>query len=382
MLLLALGLSACGGSSTTSTSPSGGIPTASPTEAATATPALTATATPTPAPTPAAAACTGSDLNVLFGAESSAAGGQQGMTALLANDSGTACQLNGSLQAQLLTSTGGSPTTSLESPAPTGSAWLVPDRVALDAFWPQSGEATVTVSWHTGDVQPGVCSGAAPSVGEVSLSLPGGGSVTGSLADSFAELTMAPCNGVVQLGMITETGAPQPFATPTVAAEDASQEEFAGITYAGWPLANPIYTVSTGTNAAVVSYDGPDCAAFTYLWQDSAGWHVLDTGCTQASGYLPRLSQGGDYGSVFGPTSTGCADVYSSPSHSSTVVGCLAFGAYTGSAWVNNTRYTIDQGPTYTPETDPTSQQPEGTIWWHIQGQGWVTQDYLVDLAP
>lgn len=297
------------------------------------------------------------------------------MTALLANDFGTACQLNGSLQAQLLTSTGGSLTTSLESPAPTGSAWLVPDRVALDAFWPQSGEATVTVSWHTGDVQPGVCSGAAPSVGEVSLSLPGGGSVTGSLANSFAELTMAPCNGVVQLGMITETGAPQPFATPTVAAEDASQEEFAGITYAGWPLANPIYTVSTGTNAAVVSYDGPDCAAFTYLWQDSAGWHVLDTVCVQNTGYNPSA---GASNYIFGP-GTGCANVYSSPGHSSSIAACLTFAQQSPTAgYSGDPQYVIDQGPTYTAETDPASQQPAGTIWWHLKGEGWVTQDFLV----
>lgn len=363
-------LTACGGS----TSPTGGAPTPS---SSTAAPTATTAPTPTPTATPAAVACTGSDLNVVFGAESSAAGGQQGMTALLANASGAACMLSGSLQAQLLTSSGGSLPSSLTGPAPSGSAWLVPDRVALDAWWPQTGEATVTISWHTGDVQPGVCSGSAPAVGEVSLAVPGGGSVTGTLTSSLSELSMAPCDGAIQLGAITQAGAPAAFSTATAGAEQANQEEFAGDGMG--PVPNPTYQVGTGSQAAVVTYDGPDCGAFTYLWLDSAGWHVLDTTCTQASGYTPASGQS-DY--VYGPTGSGCASVHSGASHASSVVACLAFTSTGPGGFDGATPYTIDEGPAYTSETDPTSQLPDGTIWWHLQGQGWVTQDYLVNLVP
>ena len=370
LLLPAALLGGCGGSTTPFTAPAGSGASASTSTTA----APSASTAPTPTPTPVSDACTGSDLNVLFGAESSASGGQEGMTALLANDSSTACKLSGTIGAQLLTANGAELTTSWSNPAPPGSAWLVPDRVALDAWWPQPGEATVTISWHTGDVQPGVCSGSAPSVGEVSLSIPGGGSVTGSLAESMVQLTMAPCNGAVVLGAVTPASAPQAFSSPTAAAQEADQEEFAGTV-----PPNTTYSVVSGSAAAVVSYAGPDCGASTYIWQDSAGWHILDTSCAQASGYSPV---GGTYDFVYGPTSTGCASVHSSPSHTSSVVGCLAFSATSGAQFPQNTKYTVDQGPTYTPETDPTSQQAEGTIWWHLQGQGWVTQDYLVNLVP
>ena len=361
-------LSACGGSSTTSGTPTGS------TASASSTPAASTTASAAPTATPASSACTGSELNVVFGGESSASGGQQGLTALLANNSGTACKLSGTIGAQLLTSSGGLLTTSWSDPSAPGSAWLVPDRVALDAWWPQSGEATVTISWHTGDVQPGQCSGAAPSVGEISLSVPGGGSVTGTLTSALAQISMAPCKGVIVLGPVTQASPPQAFPTPTAAAQMADQEEFAG---AG--PSNPSYSVATGSAAAVVSYGGPDCGADTYVWQDSAGWHVLDTACAQASGYSPV---GGTYDFVYGPTSSGCASVHSSPSHTSIVTGCITFSSTSGSQFPQNTKYTVDEGPTYTAETDATSQQPAGTIWWHLQGEGWLTQDYLVNLVP
>jgi len=372
LVLPAAVLSACGGT-TTASSPSGSAPPATSSPPATPTSAATPTPAPTPTPTPATTACTGADLNVVLGAENSASGGQQGLTALLANHSATACMLTGSLQAELEDSSGNPLTTSLESTAPTGSAWLVPDRVALDAWWPQPGEATVTISWHTGDVQPGQCSGAAPSVGEVSLSVPGGGSVVGLVGGSSA---MAPCKGVIQLGAITQASSPQAFATPTAAAQTAAQEEFAAtIAATGQP---PSYTVNSGTAAADVTYGvGHGCAASTYLWQDSAGWHVLDTVCVQNTGYNPSV---GASNYIFGP-GTGCANVYSSPGHSSSIVACLTFAQQSPTAgYSGDPQYVIDQGPTYTAETDTSSQQPAGTIWWHIKGQGWVTQDFLVSV--
>ncbi|MGD1054135.1 MAG: hypothetical protein ABR950_09975 [Candidatus Dormibacteria bacterium] len=368
LLIPAALLTACSGASTAPRTPAGTAVVASSAPSGTAVP--TAAPIPTPSPSPAGPACTGGDLDVLFGAESSASGGEQGMTALLANDSGTACLLSGSLQAQLLTGSGGALSTTLQSPAPAGSAWLVPDRVALDAWWPQSGEATVTISWHTGDVQPGVCSGSAPSVGEVSLSIPGGGTVIGSLGDSLIEMSVAPCDGVIQLGAIVAATTPEAFSSPTAGAQAAGQEEFAG---QGPP--NPSYQVTTGSQAAVVAYGGPDCGASTYLWQDGAGWHVLDTTCSQAPGYSPGI---GLTDWLYGPAGSGCAAVHASPGHASAVTACLT----TSTTFGQGTHYTVDQGPAYAAETDPTSQLPEGTIWWHLQGQGWVTQDYLVELTP
>jgi hypothetical protein len=353
-------LGGCGTSAAVSGSPS-----AAPSGSPTASTATSATATPAPTPTPGPTPCAGADLNVVMGNENSAAGGQQGLTALLANHSTTACLLTGSLGATLMTSTGSPLTTSLESPPPTGSAWLVPDRVALDAWWPQAGEATVTISWHTGNVQPGQCSGAAPTVGEISLSVPGGGSVVGILGASSG---VAPCEGVIQIGAITQASAPQAFATATAAAQTAAQDEFAATIAATGPPSS--YTVNSGTSAADVTYGiGHGCAAFTYVWQDSAGWHVLDTVCVQNTGYNP--SHGASV-YIFGP-GTGCANVYASAGHASAITGCLTWSS-TGSG----TQYTIDQGPTYVAETDPTSHQPAGTIWWHLTGEGWVTQDFLV----
>jgi hypothetical protein len=300
------------------------------------------------------------------------------MTALLANHSSTACLLSGSLQAQLLDTSGHSLTTSLESTPPTGSAWLVPDRVALDAWWPQPGEATLAISWHTGDVQPGQCSGAAPSAGEVSLSVPGGGSVIG-VVDSSA--TMAPCKGVIELGAITQAAAPQAFGSVLDATFGAVADE-TGLTVTESCTPTPqqgCLTSSAGpvlgsaNTAAFQHFDhsgtGGGAACFSYVYEDSAGWHPLDVACTQNTGYNPSV---GSSNYIFGPGS-GCANVYASPSHSSSFSGCLTW-AQSGSG----TEYAIDQGPTYTAETDATSHQLEGTIWWHLQGQGWITQDFLV----
>jgi hypothetical protein len=236
--------------------------------------------------------------------------------------------------------------------------------VALDAWWPQAGEATLLVSWHTGDVQPGQCSGAAPQVGEVSFTAPGGGSVVANLG---ATSGVAPCLGVIVLGPITQATAPQAYATPTAGAQAAGPEEF--------PLAAMLstYQATTGTEAASVTYGvhytSSGCTATTYLWQDAAGWHVLDSVCVQNGGFNPAIGQPIH---LFGPGS-GCAEVYASPGHGSSPVTCL-----TWSQGGSGTTYTVDQGPTYVAETDPTSQVQDGTIWWHLQGAGWVSQDFLI----
>ena len=365
--LSAVALSACGATTTSGAPPTTQPATSSPT-------ARAASATPSAV----AAACTGSELTVVLGAENSASGGQQGLTALFANHSDAACRLSGALAAALLDSNGGSLTTSLQGTPPSGSAWLVPDRIALDAWWPQPGEATATISWHTGDVQPGQCSGAAPSVGEVSFTVPGGGSVTGVVAGST---TMAPCKGEIELGAISQAAAPQTFQSVLDATFGAVGTELGlDVTESCTPTAQQdCLTSSTGPTvgsagtAAYQEFDysgtGGGAACFSYVYQDSAGWHPLDVACTQSSGYNPTV---GSASFIFGPGS-GCADVHSSASHGSGTAACLAW-SMSGSG----REYTVDQGPTFTAETDPGSEQPAGTIWWHLQGQGWITQDYLV----
>ena len=305
---------------------------------------------------------------MVLGAESSASGGQEGVTALVANSSSHACMWSGDIPTQLLDSSGKELTTSWSSTG-NGKAWLVPERVALDPWWPQPGEATFLVSWHTGDVGPGQCSGSAPQVGAVQLTAPGGGTVTGTLT---SEVSMAPCNGVVQLGPVTQATTPTAYASPTAAAQAAAQEEFASTIATGGPPAS--FAVTNGTSAAYVGYDisggGGGCAATTYVWQDSAGWHVLDTTCVQNGGFNPTI---GASNYLFG-TAAGCVNAYTAAGHGSLVVSCVT-APPTGST----STYTVDLGPIYIAETDPTSQLPDGTIWWHLKATGWVTQDFLVE---
>ena len=356
---LAMAVAACGSSGTPSTSPaastSSGVAKASP---PTPSPSLSPAPTATPSP-----ACTGSELNAVMGAGNAAAGGEQAMTVVLADQSSKPCLLSGDLPAQLLDSSGNELNTSWSSTA-NGQAWLAPDRVALDPWWPQAGEATLVVRWHTGDIQPGQCSGAAPQVGEVRFTAPGGGSVIANLG---LESGVAPCKGVIVLGPITQATAPQAYLTPTAGAEAAAGEEF--------PLATGVssYQVKSGNQAAYVMYSvqyvSSGCGGTTYLWQDAAGWHVLDSVCVQNGGYNPLI---GEPISIFGAGS-GCAEVYASPGHGSSPIACLSW-----SEAGLGTTYTVDQGPTYVAETDPTSQVQDGTIWWHLQAIGWVSQDFLV----
>jgi hypothetical protein len=352
-----------------------GTPTAgAATESATMSPTAGVTATPAGIVT-----CTGADLTMVMGGENSASGGQQGMTILLANHSSTTCRLNGSLQATLLDATG-NPLPTTQSGAPTGQALLVPQRIALDAVWPQPGEATVLISWHTGDIQPGQCSGSAPQVGEVRLTVPGGGTVTGAAA---AIGTMAPCNGTIQLGAITQVTSVPTFASvldATFQAVSSDLQRTVSTTCTPTPQVGCLTTSSgptlgSGGSAAYQAFNdygtggGGQCFAYVYL--DTAGWHPLDVTCVQNGGYNP--TQGGaNY--IFGPGS-GCADAHAGPSHGSSVVSCLPWSPTGGGS-----SYTIDQGPTFTAETDPASGLPDGTVWWHLQSTGWVTQDFLVEL--
>jgi hypothetical protein len=314
-------------------------------------------------------ACPMADLNMVVGAPG-AAGGEEGMTILLANQSPQGCWLGGPLGLRL-EDMGGSPLPTAAPPQPPGDAWLVPDRVALDPWWPQPGEATIRVTWENGVGGSGGCPGSPPRAGEVALLRPGGDRISGRV---LTATPMAPCRGSVALGPVTPAGAPAAFPSPLAAAEQAGRDESDPGVTADFGAA----TTTMGTRAAYVDYalnqeingQRVTCDAVTYLWQDAAGWHVLDTTCVQAAGLAPLL---GRPSSILGP-GQGCATVRAAPGHLAPVATCLAYAPGSTVA----AQYPVDQGPVFVAETDATSGVAEGTLWWHLQGEGWVSQDFLV----
>jgi hypothetical protein len=312
---------------------------------------------------------------MVVGAATSASGGQEGVTALLGNHAGTACDLSGTLQVQLLDGAGSALPTS-PGPAPAGQAWLVPGRVALDPWDPQPGEATVLISWRTGDTGPGVCSGPAPAVGEVTLTIAGGGSVTAPVEPSpTLPQGMAPCQGAVQLGAITGVAAASGSATDAQSAADSNieQEEGETVTTSCTPTVGQGCLTRSGdgtlgTEAAYFEYQsygtGGGAVCYAYVYEDAAGWHPLDVLCTQdlapADGGTVMISAPGG----------GCAGIHSAPGNASSVLACVTPNA--------QSTYVVEQGPVYVAETDPATHLPMGTIWWYLAGpDGWVAQDFV-----
>jgi hypothetical protein len=247
--------------------------------------------------------------------------------------------------------------------------------VALDPWEPQPGEATVLISWHTGDTAPGVCSGSAPAAGELSLTVPGGGIITGPVNPSPSlPGGIAPCRGVFTLGAITQVSSP---ATYTSDAQDAAvsevqEEEGVTVTTSCTPApGQSCLTLSgetSGTDAADFEYElygtGGGAVCYAYVYQDAAGWHPLDVLCTQdtapADGSTVVVTAPGG----------GCVDVHSAPGHASSVLSCVSSSSAT--------TYEVEQGPVYVAETDSTTHLPMGTIWWYLTGpDGWVAQDFV-----
>jgi hypothetical protein len=111
-----------------------------------------------------------------------------------------------------------------------------------------------------------------------------------------------------------------------------------------------------GTNAGTFygnqhNASGPGgSGCWVFLYQDSKGWHYVNAGCAQATGYIP-----GPQDRVF---VNGCANLRDAPGLSSHVIGCLG----------NGTVVDIDSAPTYL----------DGHIWWHLADRGWLAHDFLV----
>jgi hypothetical protein len=116
--------------------------------------------------------------------------------------------------------------------------------------------------------------------------------------------------------------------------------------------------VMVGTEAAVFDgliglypAGGLGCSALVFLSHDSAGWHYVNSGCVQNSGFMP-----GADAHVY--VSAGCANVRTRPALTGIVLACLKA----------NTAVSVDSAPVYA----------DGHIWWHLAGRGWMAHDFLV----
>jgi hypothetical protein len=101
---------------------------------------------------------------------------------------------------------------------------------------------------------------------------------------------------------------------------------------------------------------GLGAACWVFVDQDSNGWHYVDSGCAQNSGFVPGSSASGAHVFV-----TGCANFRSAPGLSSKVLGCMGTG----------TTVDVDSAPAYV----------DGHIWWHLAGRGWMAHDYLCEIC-
>ncbi len=332
-------------------------------------------ATPQPSASGIAAAvpCGAAQLDVAAAAETGRQGEDQ-VLAVLANHSARACRVAGGLAVRLLGGGSGGLVPAGAEGTATGQAWLVPDRVVLDPWEPQPGEATVLLSWPAAGAEGGACSGAGTPVAGLGIAV-AGGSVTAPLitAPAFPG-GMAVCGGQLQVGPLTQVSSVRAFTGYAQQAADfeVEQEEGASVSAGCAPdqasrcLRRGGSTL--GRDAATFEYElyGPgaatSCAAYVYL--DGAGWHPLQAVCgataAPADGASVAVSVPGG----------GCAPVRAGPGHASRTLSCLGASA--------TARYTVEGAPVYVAETDPASGLPMGTIWWYLaQPGGWVAQDWL-----
>jgi len=109
-----------------------------------------------------------------------------------------------------------------------------------------------------------------------------------------------------------------------------------------------------GLNAAAVEFslgDGRACAA--YLSREQGAWKPVAARCAPASQLAPMI---GRRDTVHVPGN--CANVRRSASLDGRVIACLGDG----------TAVTLDAGP----------NAGAGHLWWHLQGLGWMAQDFLL----
>ena len=337
-----------------------------------------ATPTPTASGSGGADTCTASQLDVAAAAETGGRG-EDHVLAVLANRSPRACGVAGGLLVRLLGGGAGDLVPAGAEGTATGQAWLVPDRVVLDPWEPQPGEATLRLSWPAAGAAGQACSGASTPVAGLGIAV-AGVSVTAPLTTAPAfPGGMAVCGGQLQVGPLTQVTSVRAFTGYAQQAADfeVEQEEGASVS-AGCAPASASWCLrlggsTLGRDAAVFEYAlyGPggatSCAAYVYL--DRGGWHPLQALCgakaAPADGASVAISVPGG----------GCARVRAGPGHASRTLSCLGSSP--------TAAYTVEGAPVYVPETDPASGLPMGTIWWYLaQPGGWVAQDRLGAAAP
>jgi hypothetical protein len=114
---------------------------------------------------------------------------------------------------------------------------------------------------------------------------------------------------------------------------------------------------------------GAGGVCFIYTLHNSA-WRFLDMVCAGPESGVMWPDKGEfDYVQIAGG---GCANVRDRPGLSGRVVACLPAG----------TRVTIDGGPTYIVEPQPSGQTVVSHVWWHLTGRGWMAHDFLVPPTP
>lgn len=317
-------------------------------------------------------ACAAADLNAVVAPAPPASGGQAGVQLAFGNQSGAGCTLRGTPTVQLLDPGNRQiPITNLAVDSGSSTVVLVPGHVALDAAHPQIGEAQLLLSWHTGNVQPGVCTRQVTPASLIRVTLPSGAVEAHAY---FINPPIAPCDGKLQVDAFRPVGAsPQAYADPKSGAI-AAMELPGGARYSPGSCTptqqHDCLTgggVTLGTGAAYVSFEnygvGGGASCLVYLFKDNSGWHVRDRACTQNIG-LPARGKDDVVQNVPGA----CANFHSSPGRTTRVMGCLA---------ADNALFTLDDGPVYVPEADAADNLPFGTLWWHVSGKGWIAHDFL-----
>jgi hypothetical protein len=112
------------------------------------------------------------------------------------------------------------------------------------------------------------------------------------------------------------------------------------------------FVARAGSNSDVF-----DCGV--YVFQDSAGWHPLNTSC----GNYP--APGRSVGATF--MGSGCINVRASPGYTSPILKCLP---------VDST-VSVDGGPVFLQESSPSESANLNRLWWHLSGLGWMAHEYL-----
>jgi hypothetical protein len=207
---------------------------------------------------------------------------------------------------------------------------------------------------------------------DVSTASPPATGTPGGVASPSATPSATPCTGNYALPGLCGVG------------RQATAEEFAAMVAVGAPAVEKAlgykdwsacsngencFKVGTaasslvGTNAGVFDggygiypQGGLGAGCWVFLYQDSNGWHYLNSGCAQNPGFVPGSADSGTHVFV-----TGCANFRSAPGLSSNVLGCLG----------NGTKVGVDSAPVYA----------DGHIWWHLAGHGWMAHDFLCEVC-